>query len=105
MFIPRRMSVLTDLNLKYMVPDPTLFPNVPSGVQFHSGFALEHRKTAPKILAEVKRLMAEHSSTHVILVGHFHNVSEHRTELPYDDIDWSLPGRSARGARYHVHEA
>ena len=82
MFILRRLSVLADLDLKYMVPDPTLFPNVPSGVQLHSGFALEHQKTAQKILAEVKRLMAEHSSTHIILVGPFHNASEHGTELP-----------------------
>ena len=71
MFILRRLSVLTDLDLKYMVPDPTLFPNVPSDVQVHSGFALEHQKTASKILVEVKRLMAEHSSTHIILVGPF----------------------------------
>ena len=104
MLILGRLSVLTDLNLTYMAPDPTLFPNVPSGVQLHSGFAIEHQKTAPKILAEVKRLMAEHSSTHIILVGRFRNASELRTELPYD-IDWSLPGRSARGARYNVHEA
>ena len=104
MFILRRLAVLTDLNVKYMVPDPVLFPNVPSGVQVHSGFALEQQKTAPQILAEVKRLMAKHSSTHVILVGRFQNASELRTELPHD-IDWSLPGRSDRGARYDVYEA
>src|SRR5258708_3471939 len=52
-----------------MRPDPVLFPNTPIGVKVHSGFATEHRKTAPKILREVKRLMAEDSSTHVVLVG------------------------------------
>jgi len=59
---------LTDFNLKHMVPNPTLFPDVPNDVLLHSGFASEHQKTAPKILTEVKRLMAEHSSTHVVLV-------------------------------------
>jgi len=52
-----------------MSPDPVLFPNIPSGVKVHSGFVTEHQKTAPQILKEVKRVMAENSSTHVILVG------------------------------------
>ena len=63
-----------------MLPDPTLFPNVPSNVLLHSGFALEHQKTAPQILAEVKRLMAKHSSTHVIVVGPCRYASERRAE-------------------------
>ncbi|KAI0269943.1 alpha/beta-hydrolase [Gloeopeniophorella convolvens] len=64
------MSVLTDFNLNVIIPDPTLFPNVPSGVQIHSGFAQEHKKTAPQILDEVRRLMAQHRSKDVILIGH-----------------------------------
>ncbi|KAI0301189.1 alpha/beta-hydrolase [Multifurca ochricompacta] len=64
------MSVLTDANIAFMEPEPTLFPDLPSGIKVHSGFALEHEKTAQQILAEVRRLMAEHSSTHVILIGH-----------------------------------
>jgi len=63
------MAVLTDVNLKYTAPDPTLFPNLPNDVLLHSGFALEHQKTAPQILDEVKRLMAMHSSSLVILVS------------------------------------
>jgi hypothetical protein len=63
-----RLSDQTDLKVKYMVPNPTLFPDVPTGILLHSGFALEHQKTAPQILTEVKRLMVDHSSTHVILV-------------------------------------
>ena len=59
---------LTDLNIEFMEPDPILFPKVLNGVQVHSGFAIEHKKTASLILAEVKDLMAKHSSTHVILV-------------------------------------
>jgi hypothetical protein len=62
------MSDLTDLNLEFMAPDSTLFPDVPSDVQVHAGFAVEHKKTASLILAEVKNLMEKHSSTHVILV-------------------------------------
>ncbi|KAH9985066.1 alpha/beta-hydrolase [Russula compacta] len=64
------LSDLTDIDLVYMEPDPVLFPNLPSGVQVHSGFALEQKKTAPQILAEVKRLLVEYSSTQVILIGH-----------------------------------
>src|ERR1700691_5562245 len=68
---PRRLSVLTDMNFEFMQPDPNLFPNIPSDIQVHSGFAFEHEKTAGQILAEVKRLMTKHSSTEVILVSFF----------------------------------
>ena len=51
-----------------MKPDPGLFPKIPNDVVVHSGFAIEHKKTASLILKEVKDLMAKHSSTHVILV-------------------------------------
>ena len=72
---------MTDINVDLMRPDPVLFPNTPSGVKVHSGFAIEHRKTAPQILREVKRLMAEDSSTHVILVGlHLNSRIPNRTE-------------------------
>jgi len=63
-----RLSVLTDLHFHFMALDPVLFPGVPKGIKVHSGFAIEHKKTANVILAEVERLMDEHSSTHVILV-------------------------------------
>jgi len=66
----RLLSVLTDIDFEFMNPDPYLFPNISSNIQVHAGFALEHQKTASQILAEVKRLMAEHASTSVILVGH-----------------------------------
>ena len=62
------MSDVTNLGINFMIPDSALFPNVPNGVQIHSGFAIEHKKTALKILAEVKRLMAKYSVTNVILV-------------------------------------
>jgi hypothetical protein len=51
-----------------MALDPVLFPDIPSGIKVHSGFAIEHKKTASQILTEVERLMDEYSSTHVILV-------------------------------------
>ncbi|KAH9029130.1 alpha/beta-hydrolase [Lactarius hengduanensis] len=53
------LSVLTDIRIHFTSPDPVLFPNIP-----------RTQKTAPQILKEVKRLMAENSSTHVILIGH-----------------------------------
>jgi hypothetical protein len=63
-----RLAVLTDLRFHFMALDPVLFPDIPSGIKVHSGFAIEHKKTANQILTEVERLMDEYSSTHVILV-------------------------------------
>jgi lipase (class 3) len=51
-----------------MALDPVLFPDIPRHIKVHSGFAIEHKKTAYQILAEVERLMDEYSSTNVVLV-------------------------------------
>ena len=66
--VPCSLASLTDPKIQRIPLDPTLFPGIPSGVDAHSGFVVEHKKTALQILAEVKRLMAEHSSTRVYLV-------------------------------------
>jgi hypothetical protein len=66
--MPRSFALLTDMELNFMHPDPALFPGIPKKVQVHEGFAKEHKRTAPLILAEVKRLMSEYSSTSVTLV-------------------------------------
>ncbi|KAI0248631.1 Alpha/Beta hydrolase protein [Lactifluus subvellereus] len=93
------MSVLTDLEVNFMIPDSSLFPNVPSDVQVHSGFANEHKKTAPKILAEVKRLMAEHSVTKVILTGH--SLGGALAELDALFMKLNLPaGTTVRGVTF-----
>jgi hypothetical protein len=63
-----RLSVLRDLDAHFMPLDHALFPDIPSDIRVHSGFAIEHKKTASQILAEVERLMNEYSSTNVILV-------------------------------------
>ncbi|KAI0248632.1 alpha/beta-hydrolase, partial [Lactifluus subvellereus] len=90
------MSVLTDLSVAFMAPDPNLFPNVPNGVQVHSGFAIEHQKTARQILAEVVRLLAKHSSTHVILTGH--SLGGALAELDALFMKFNLPaGTTIRG--------
>ena len=47
----------------------TLFPGVSSSVKVHSGFRDEHAKTAPAILAEVKRLMSVKGTTNVAVVS------------------------------------
>lgn len=47
----------------------TLFPGVSSSVKVHAGFRDEHAKTAPAILAEVKRLMSVKGTTNVALVS------------------------------------
>ena len=52
-----------------MALDHTLFPDVPGHIKVHSGFVIEHMKTADQILAEVERLMDAYSSTSVILVS------------------------------------
>jgi hypothetical protein len=56
------------LKFDLIAPDNTLFPKIPTAARVHDGFAEVHKKTAIKILAEVRNLMAEHSSTNVILV-------------------------------------
>ncbi|TFK48689.1 alpha/beta-hydrolase [Heliocybe sulcata] len=64
------VSVLTDVDIPTIVPDPTLFPGLPSDIEVHEGFANEQAKTAALILAEVKRLLAQYSASSVTLVGH-----------------------------------
>ena len=64
-----RLAVLTDLKFNFMALDPVLFPDIPSGIEAHSGFVIEHMKTANQILVEVKRLMDAYSSTSVVLVS------------------------------------
>ena len=100
--ILHRLAVLTDLHFHFMALDPVLFPDIPRGIKVHSGFAIEHKKTANQILAEVKRLMDEHSSTHVILVRLFYRNSlpSERVAVPTFSgipIDRSLTWRSDCG--------
>lgn len=62
------LDILTDLDVDLVSPDPTLFPRIPTPVEVHHGFATYHKKTANLILAEVRKLMAKHSSSNVVLV-------------------------------------
>lgn len=92
-----RLAVLTDLRFHFMTLDPVLFPDIPRGIKVHSGFAVEHKKTANQILTEVERLMDEHSSNHVILVRlYYSNSLSSRMHLPssvlYPQIGHSLGG-------------
>jgi hypothetical protein len=94
------------MDFEFMNADPDLFPNVSSAIHVHSGFALEHKKTAGQILAEVKRLMAEHFSTDVILVSFVRVVVIPRDAVPtLFCAGRTLARRSARGTRYALHEA
>jgi hypothetical protein len=63
------MSILVDLNFHFMAPDLTLLSDVSRAVRVNSGFAIEHKKTASQIPAEVKTLMTKRSSTQLILVS------------------------------------
>ncbi|KAI0301186.1 alpha/beta-hydrolase [Multifurca ochricompacta] len=93
------LAVLTDIHFHFVKPNPTLFPRIPSDARIHSGFALEHEKTAYKILAEVKRLMAEHSSTQVAIIGH--SLGGALAELDTLSIKLNLPaGTTVRGVTF-----
>ena len=90
-----------------MALDHTLFPDVPGHIKVHSGFVIEHMKTADQILAEVERLMDAYSSTSVVLVS-LTTVNrfppEHRTYF-VTPVGRSFPWRSYRGTRHAVHDA
>ncbi|CEL56394.1 Lipase OS=Rhizomucor miehei PE=1 SV=2 [Rhizoctonia solani AG-1 IB] len=64
------LSVLTDANALFGSLSTSLFPGVSSAVQVHSGFRDAHAATAAQILAAVKKVMAERSTTKVTTVGH-----------------------------------
>lgn len=93
------LAVVTDIHFHFTTPDPSLFPGIPTSVQVHSGFASEHKKTARQILAEVRRLMAKHSSTHVVLVGH--SLGGALAELDSLFMKLNLPaGTTVRGVTF-----
>lgn len=81
-----RFAVMRDLDFFFMSLDPVLFPGIPRGIEVHHGFAIEHKKTARKVLTEVERLMKEYSSTKVILVRLYYLNS-----LPSKKISVSCP--------------
>lgn len=85
-----RLAVLTDIEFHSRALDPDLFPDIPGDIEVHSGFAIEHMKTANQTLTEVKRLMDEYSSTHVISVRLYY-----RNPLP--------SGRRTYPLRYYIH--
>ncbi|KAK2463203.1 hypothetical protein APHAL10511_004858 [Amanita phalloides] len=64
------LSVLTDVKIRLVQLDPTLFPGVSSAVLVHEGFRNEHAQTASKILAQVKILFAQHNTNKLRLIGH-----------------------------------
>ncbi|CAE6496686.1 unnamed protein product [Rhizoctonia solani] len=64
------LSLLTDANAFFGSLSTSLFPGVTSAVQVHSGFRDAHAKSASSVLAAVKKVMLERSSSKVTLVGH-----------------------------------
>ncbi|KAH9991165.1 Alpha/Beta hydrolase protein [Russula vinacea] len=64
------LSLLTDGDLILTHLDPTLFPGTPSSIQVHEGFANEHAKTAPTILADVLVLLNQYDTSSVVVTGH-----------------------------------
>lgn len=64
-----RESDLTDADFFLTSLDPSLFPNLPNGVEVHEGFAAEHALTASTILSTVKKVISDHGATTVTLVS------------------------------------
>jgi hypothetical protein len=64
-----RLSLLTDVNILQEPLDTILFPGIPSSVRVHDGFRNQHALTAPKILSEVKNLMASKNTKKVTCVS------------------------------------
>ncbi|KAI0285654.1 lipase [Russula brevipes] len=64
------MADLTDLDFPLKKLDPDLFPGLPPSIRAHEGFAKEHAKTAPIILAAVLSLLEQHSASSVVVTGH-----------------------------------
>lgn len=67
-YAPYSLSLLTNLLILQKKLDITLFPNVPSSVRVHSGFADSQANTAKVILNETKRLIASYQATTVTVV-------------------------------------
>ncbi|KAJ7173672.1 lipase [Mycena filopes] len=64
------LSLVTDSEFFLKSFDPTLFPGISSSVEGHSGFVDEQAKTAPQILAAVKKTLSQFSLKKVTIVGH-----------------------------------
>lgn len=61
---------LTDLKLFKTGLDPSIFPNIPNGIEVHNGFADEHAKTAAYVLQAVDSLLQMYPGTMVTVIGH-----------------------------------
>ncbi|EMD39926.1 hypothetical protein CERSUDRAFT_112169 [Gelatoporia subvermispora B] len=64
------LSDLTDTDIVMENLNTTLFPGISNSIFVHSGFANEHAKTAPAILAETRSLIQQRGADSVVLVGH-----------------------------------
>ncbi|KIY71939.1 alpha/beta-hydrolase [Cylindrobasidium torrendii FP15055 ss-10] len=63
-------SVLTDIDALSDTLDPELFPGVADDVYVHGGFRDQHAGTAKEILDEVNKVLGDHDTKNIILVGH-----------------------------------
>ncbi|KAJ7708851.1 lipase class 3 family protein, partial [Mycena rosella] len=64
------VSMLTDVSLLQTTLTSALFPGIGYGIAVHSGFALEHARTASNVLAAVKTGLAKYGASHVTVVDH-----------------------------------
>ncbi|KAG5648525.1 hypothetical protein DXG03_003136 [Asterophora parasitica] len=92
-------SLLTDANILQDPLDTKLFPGVGSNVKVHDGFRNAHALTAPKILAEVKSLVASKGAKSVTVIGH--SLGGALAELDALYLSLNLPaGTSIRARTY-----
>ncbi|KAF8159299.1 lipase [Crassisporium funariophilum] len=64
------LPLLTNADFFLDELDSTLFPGVSSSIQTHNGFGEAHKRSAPSVLAAVKKGLTLYSTTQVTLVGH-----------------------------------
>jgi hypothetical protein len=60
---------LTDVDVPLESPDSTLFPNLPSGIEVHSGFASDQAQTASTILSAVNQIVNDYGINSITLVN------------------------------------
>ncbi|KDR80882.1 hypothetical protein GALMADRAFT_91570 [Galerina marginata CBS 339.88] len=64
------VPILTDVDIVLDNLDQTLFPGVNSSVKAHDGFTESHKRSAPAVLAAVKKGIATYSTSQITVVGH-----------------------------------
>jgi hypothetical protein len=60
---------LTDADIAMTTLDPSIFPNLPDGIEVDEGFANEQAQTAQTVLSTVQQIINDYGATTVTLVS------------------------------------